>query len=55
MTSMRIDGGADQKLWAKRLAKLLREMREDGCQFAATGDAVFVYKNSDEPTRVDVW
>ncbi len=55
MTSMRIDRGASAKLWAKRLAKLVREMCDDGCEMAATDDAVFVYKNSDEPTRVEIW
>ena len=52
MTSMRIDKDASQSLWAKRLAKLIDEMNQDGCEFAAHNDVIFVYKGSDEPTKV---
>ncbi len=30
MTSMRVDGGASAKLWAKRLGKLIDAISEDG-------------------------
>lgn len=30
MTSMRIDGGASAKLWAKRLGKLIEAIENDG-------------------------
>ena len=51
---MRIDKDASQELWAKRLAKLIKEMADDGCQFAAYQDRIFVYKNSDEASVVEL-
>lgn len=47
MTSMRVDGGASAKLWAKRLGKLVDAIREDGGTVhinADTGD-IAVDKN----------
>lgn len=55
MTSMRIDKGASQELWAKRLAKLVDEMINDGCEFAAHGDVVYIYKGNDTPIRVELY